>query len=67
MTRNLTPRDISVIRLVVDGRTNKEIAFELGLTIGTIKVYVTQILHKLEMRNRVELAVWSAPWLRNRN
>ena len=67
MTRNLTPRDISVIRLVVDGRTNKEIAFELGLTIGTIKVYVTQILHKLEMRNRVELAVWAAPWLRNRN
>jgi DNA-binding NarL/FixJ family response regulator len=54
----LTPREKQVIRLVMEAQLNKEIAFSLKLTEGTIKEYLNRIFHKLGTKNRTELAVW---------
>jgi len=48
----LTPRQIEVIRAVAEGKSNKQIAYELGLSEGTIKLHVTAILKLLNVNNR---------------
>ncbi|MEO1561287.1 MAG: response regulator transcription factor, partial [Cyanobacteria bacterium J06632_19] len=55
----LTKREIEVLKLVGQGKNNQEIAQELFLSEGTLKNYVTQILGKLEMRDRVQAALWA--------
>lgn len=48
----LSPRQIEVLRLISIGKSNKQIAFELGLTEGTVKIHVTAILKLLNVYNR---------------
>lgn len=48
----LTPRQIEVIRLIAKGSSNKQIAYELGLTEGTVKLHVTAILKVFNVYNR---------------
>lgn len=48
----LTPRQIEVIRLIAKGKSNKQIAFELGLSEGTVKIHITAILKLLNVYNR---------------
>ncbi len=48
----LTPRQIDVIRAVAEGKSNKQIAYELGLSEGTVKLHVTAILKLLNVNNR---------------
>lgn len=48
----LSPRQIDVLKLIARGQSNKQIAYELGLTEGTIKLYVTAILKVLNVYNR---------------
>lgn len=48
----LSPRQLDVLRLVSLGRSNKQIAYELGLTEGTVKLHVTAILKLLNVYNR---------------
>lgn len=55
----LSKREIDVLKLVGQGKNNQEIAQQLHLTEGTVKNYVTQILNKLEMRDRIQAALWS--------
>ena len=50
----LAPRERTVLRLVAAGRSNREIAGELNLSIGTIKQYLSSIFTKLSARNRVD-------------
>lgn len=52
----LTEREKVILRLLAEGRSNREIGQELYLTEKTIKQYVTAILQKLHVRNRVEAA-----------
>jgi len=54
--QHLTPRQQSVLTLLVLGRTNKAIARELGLAEATVKVHVTTLLHLLDASNRTEAA-----------
>lgn len=54
---NLTTRERSVLRLLAEGRSNKYIATELSLTEGTVKGYVSQILHKLRVNDRTQAAL----------
>lgn len=56
-SEDLTQREITILRLVATGRSNKEIARELELQEKTIKHYMTNILQKLQVRNRVEAAL----------
>jgi len=57
-TRRLTQREISLVQGVIDAKTNKAIAEELGLSINSIKVYLYRIFTKLGVENRAELANW---------
>ncbi len=59
LAQNLSKREIDVLKLVGQGKNNQEIAQQLYLSEGTIKNYVTQILNKLEMRDRIQAALWS--------
>lgn len=54
---DLTEREADILRHVALGRSNKEIARELDLQEKTIKHYMTNILQKLQVRNRVEAAL----------
>lgn len=53
----LTPREGQILERVTAGRSNKQIAAELELTEKTVKHYMTNILQKLQVRNRVEAAL----------
>jgi DNA-binding NarL/FixJ family response regulator len=53
----LTPRELEVLRLLVQGHTNREIAEELVITTGTAKLYVERILGKLAVSDRTQAAV----------
>jgi two-component system, NarL family, response regulator LiaR len=50
----LTPRERDILPLLASGLTNKGIAQELGLTHGTVRIYVSGILAKLGAANRTE-------------
>ncbi|TFE26334.1 response regulator transcription factor [Cohnella luojiensis] len=50
----LTEREKEVLELIADGKNTKEIATELYLTTGTIRNYISIILDKLNVSNRVE-------------
>jgi DNA-binding CsgD family transcriptional regulator len=55
----LTARELEVARLIGLGRTNREIADELVITVGTTGIHVEHILHKLDMRSRHQVATWA--------
>ncbi|MFE9659612.1 response regulator [Streptomyces sp. NPDC005955] len=55
----LSGREIEVVRAVVRGRTNREIAAELFISLSTVKSHVSGIQTKLGVRNRVEVAAWA--------
>jgi two-component system, NarL family, response regulator len=52
----LSPRERDVLSLVAAGKSNKEIAFALKITEGTVKVHVDHILKKLNAKGRTEAA-----------
>lgn len=54
---SLTPREEQILGLVSDGKSNKEVAREIGLQEKTIKHHMTSILQKLQARNRTEAAL----------
>ncbi|MGI5152541.1 response regulator [Plantactinospora sp. CA-294935] len=62
----LTDREEQVLVAVARGRTNKEIADELYITLSTVKSHVTSLMTKLGVRNRVEIAMWAYQTNRNR-
>ena len=55
---NLTPRQLEVARLVHAARQNHEIAEELVLSPRTVQRHVDDIFTRLDLRNRVELALY---------
>lgn len=55
----LSFREKQVVNLVSQAKLNKEIAYELHLSEGTIKEYLNRIFRKLGITNRTELAVWA--------
>jgi len=53
----LTFREEQIVDLIARAKTNKEIAYELCLTEGTVKEYLHRIFRKLKVTNRTELAL----------
>ena len=56
---SLTEREIGILRLLAEGRSNKEIATALHLTEGTIKGYVSTIFDKLDVEDRTQAALYA--------
>jgi DNA-binding NarL/FixJ family response regulator len=55
----LTPRQTDIVRELLSAAPNKEIAFRLGLTEGTVKCYLNALGNKLNIPNRVGIALWA--------
>jgi len=51
----LTPRHVSIVRLLVRGDSNKDIADKLGLSPGTIEVYLSEIFRRAKVESRLQL------------
>jgi DNA-binding NarL/FixJ family response regulator len=63
----LTRTQMQVLRHVHSGLLNKQIAYELGIAEATVKVHMTALMRKLNVRNRTQAAIaagvfgWSRP------
>jgi DNA-binding NarL/FixJ family response regulator len=57
---HLTPREQEILRLIGQGLKNREIAKQSHLSEGTVKTYVSNILDRLELKNRAQLAVFAS-------
>jgi DNA-binding NarL/FixJ family response regulator len=55
----LTPREIETLELLVQGKTNKEIAALLSVSENTVKRHLVDIMGKLHLENRIQLAVYA--------
>jgi len=53
----LSPRHKQIVTLLSQAKTNKIIAHELGLTEGTIRIYISHIFKKTGAANRTDLAL----------
>jgi two-component system nitrate/nitrite response regulator NarL len=56
----LSPREQELLREIVRGASNKEIARTLGIAETTVKIHVQHILRKLNLSSRVQVAVWAS-------
>lgn len=55
----LTPRELEVLRLIAEGMSNREIAGTLVISQETVKTFVSRILTKLDLRDRVQAVVYA--------
>ncbi|GIO21566.1 response regulator transcription factor [Oceanobacillus sp. J11TS1] len=56
---DLTERERTITKLIGQGKTNKEIASELFLSVGTVKNHISAILQKVGLRDRTQLAIYA--------
>jgi DNA-binding NarL/FixJ family response regulator len=59
----LTPREKEVLRLIANGASNREIAQKLYISEGTVKNHVTNILNRLNLRDRTQAALFAKSYL----
>ena len=62
---SLSPRELGVAELVVQGMRNREIASALGITEGTVKVHLYRVYEKLGVSSRTELLIRAKGWAGN--
>ncbi|MCX5497631.1 response regulator transcription factor [Kaistia dalseonensis] len=53
----LTDRELEVLRILRQGKSNKIISFELNISESTTKVHISNIMRKLHVHNRTQIAV----------
>ncbi|MEE3715658.1 response regulator transcription factor [Tumidithrix elongata RA019] len=63
----LTPRELEVLKLIAAGANNREIAEELFLSENTVKNYVTNILSRLNLRDRTQAALFAHSLFQDRS
>lgn len=59
----LSPRETDLVKLVRQGMRNRDIAEQLGITEGTVKVYLHSVFEKTGVANRTELAIRASEWV----
>lgn len=57
--RRLTPRELEIVALLGDGLSNKQIGRRLSIEVPTVKNHVHNILEKLEVASRTDVALWA--------
>ncbi len=55
----MSARELQVLRLVAEGRLNKEIARELGIAEKTVKTHLTRIYERIGVQDRTQAAIWA--------
>jgi DNA-binding NarL/FixJ family response regulator len=55
----LSPREMEILELVIQGMSNREIAYQLGISHQTVKNHMTSILSKLGVADRTQAAVYA--------
>jgi DNA-binding NarL/FixJ family response regulator len=62
----LSPREMEILLFIAQGRSNKEIAYELGISRQTVKNHMTSILRKLAVNDRTQAAIYALRrgWIR---
>lgn len=58
LQKKLSLREIDIIKLITDGLSNKEIASRLNISEKTVKTHVSNILRKLEMKDRTQIIIF---------
>ena len=53
ITKKVTPRQLEVLQCISEGMSNKQIAYKLGLSEGTVKIHITLLMRALDVNNRV--------------
>jgi DNA-binding NarL/FixJ family response regulator len=53
----LTSRELSVVRAIQQGKSNKVIAYELNMCLSTVKVHVRNVMRKMNAKNRTDVAM----------
>ncbi|WP_160683482.1 response regulator transcription factor [Clostridium sp. C2-6-12] len=56
---SLTERELSIVSMIVEGKDNKEIGASLFIAEGTVKNIITEIISKLQLKDRTQLAVYA--------
>lgn len=56
---HFSPRERQIVRFIVEGCSNQEIANRMGLRLQTVKNHLSRIYRKVEVPNRVQLAVFA--------
>ncbi len=59
----LTPRELEVLKLIAVGANNREIATQLYISEGTVKNHVTNLLNRLNLRDRTQAAILAKTYL----
>jgi DNA-binding NarL/FixJ family response regulator len=54
---NLTHRELSVVRAIQQGKSNKVIAYEMNMCLSTVKVHVRNVMRKMNAKNRTDVAM----------
>jgi len=54
----LTPREMEILALIAEGKSNKEIAAELFISVNTVKVHISNIFQKIEVSSRTEAMLY---------
>ena len=57
--KSMTKRERQILKLLAAGMTNKHIARKLDITEGTVKVHIKHLFKKLNLKSRVEAAIWA--------
>ena len=55
----LTPREMEVLKLIAEGKSNQEIADQLFIAVKTVKTHITNILSKLGVEDRTQAAIYA--------
>jgi two-component system nitrate/nitrite response regulator NarL len=58
-SKRLSQREFQILRQLMDGRSNRMIANQLGITEATVKVHLKSLLRKINVSNRTQAAIWA--------
>ena len=56
---DLTPRELQILQLIAQGKSNKDIAQLLGLSVNTVSVHRNNLMHKMRMHRTAELVLYA--------